>query len=83
MQPQRREVLVENGEYKREQQRLAKQIKRMVVLRNDMQLSSENVDPQNEDPGPQLSNILGTLGSPISYDVKSKILLSMCKIIKL
>ena len=35
MQPQRREVRVENNEYEREQQRLAKQIKRVVVLRND------------------------------------------------
>ena len=35
MQPQRREARVENGEYEREQQRLAKQIKRAVVLRND------------------------------------------------
>ena len=36
MQPQRREVRVENDEYEREQQqRLAKQIKCVVVLRND------------------------------------------------
>ena len=35
MQPQRREVRVENDEYESEQQRLAKQIKRVVVLRND------------------------------------------------
>ena len=32
MQPQCREVRVENDEYEREQQRLAKQIKRVVVL---------------------------------------------------
>ena len=36
MQPQRREVRVENDEYEREQQRLAKQIKRVVILRNDI-----------------------------------------------
>ena len=36
MQPQRLEICVENNEYKREQQRLAKQIKRVVVLRNDL-----------------------------------------------
>ena len=35
MQPQRREVRVENDEYEREQQLLAKQIKRVAVLRND------------------------------------------------
>ena len=35
MQPQRREVCVESDKYEREQQRLAKQIKRVVVLRND------------------------------------------------
>ena len=35
MQPQRREVCVEKDEYEREQQRLAKQIKHVVVLRND------------------------------------------------
>ena len=35
MQPQRREVRVENDEYEREQQRVAKQIKRVVVLIND------------------------------------------------
>jgi len=35
MQPQPREFCVENDEYEREQQRLAKQIKRVVVLRND------------------------------------------------
>ena len=35
MQPQRREVRVENDEYEKEQQRLTKQIKRVVVLRND------------------------------------------------
>ena len=35
MQPQRREFRVENDEYEREQQRLAKQIKRVVVLIND------------------------------------------------
>ena len=35
MQPQRREVRVENDEYEREQQRLAKQIKRVVILIND------------------------------------------------
>ena len=35
MQPQCREVSVENDEYEREQQRLAKQIKRIVVLKND------------------------------------------------
>ena len=34
IQSQRREVRVENDEYEREQQRLAKQIKCMVVLRN-------------------------------------------------
>ena len=33
--PQRREVRVENDEYGREQQRLVKQIERVVVLRND------------------------------------------------
>ena len=35
MQPQRCEVRVENDEYEREQQHLAKQIKRVVILRND------------------------------------------------
>ena len=35
MQPQRREVRFENDEYEREQQRLVKQIKHMVFLRND------------------------------------------------
>jgi len=35
MQPQRREVRVENDEYEREQQCLAKQIKHMVVLINN------------------------------------------------
>ena len=35
MQPQRREVRFENDEYEREKQRLAKQIKRVVFLRND------------------------------------------------
>ena len=35
MQPQRREVRIENNEYEREQLRLAKQIRRVVVLRND------------------------------------------------
>ena len=35
MQPQRCEARVENDEYKREQQRLAKRIKCMVVLIND------------------------------------------------
>ena len=35
MQLQRREVRVENDEYDREHQRLAKQIKRVVVLRDD------------------------------------------------
>ena len=35
MQHQRREDRVEKDEYEREQQRLAKQIKRGVVLRND------------------------------------------------
>ena len=35
MQPKRREVRVENDEYEREQQRLAKQIKRVVVSIND------------------------------------------------
>jgi len=35
MQPQCREVRVKNDEYEREQQRLAKRIKRVVVLRND------------------------------------------------
>ena len=35
MEPQRREVCVENDEYEREQQRLVKQIKCVVVLRND------------------------------------------------
>ena len=35
MQHQRREVRVENDEYEREQQRLAKQLKHMVVLRDD------------------------------------------------
>ena len=34
MQPQRREVRIENNEYEREQQRLVKQIKCMVVLRS-------------------------------------------------
>ena len=34
MQPQCREVCVKNDEYEREQQCLAKQIKRVVVLRN-------------------------------------------------
>jgi len=32
MQPQRREVCVKNNEYKREQQRLEKQIKSVVIL---------------------------------------------------
>ena len=35
MQPERCEVRIENDEYKTEQQRLVKQIKRVVVLRND------------------------------------------------
>ena len=35
MKPQRREVRVENDKYEREQQRPAKQIKRVVVLIND------------------------------------------------
>ena len=35
MQPQRREVRVENDEFEREPKRLAKQIKRVVVLRNN------------------------------------------------
>ena len=35
MQPQHGEVHIENDEYKRQQQRLAKQIKRVVILRND------------------------------------------------
>ena len=35
MHPKRHEVRVENDEYEREQQHLAKQIQRMVVLRND------------------------------------------------
>jgi len=35
MQPQLHEVHIENDEYKREQQCLAKQIKRVVVLRNN------------------------------------------------
>ena len=35
MQPQHREVHVENNQYEREQQRLAKQIKCVVVLIND------------------------------------------------
>ena len=39
MQPQRREVPVENDEYEREQQRLAKQVRRVVVLRNDLILA--------------------------------------------
>ena len=34
MQPEPRKVRVENDEYEREQQHLAKQIKYMVVLRN-------------------------------------------------
>ena len=34
-----REVCVENDEYEREQQSLAKQIKRVVILRNDHILS--------------------------------------------
>ena len=34
--PQRREVRVEDNEYEREQQRLVKQIKRVVVLWNDI-----------------------------------------------
>ena len=33
--PQRREVRVEDNEYEREQQRLVKQIKRVVVLRDN------------------------------------------------
>ena len=40
MQPQRREVRIEDVEYKREQQRLAKQIKSKIVLRNDDILTS-------------------------------------------
>ena len=36
MQLQRRKVCVENNEYEREQQCLAKQIKHVVVLRNDL-----------------------------------------------
>ena len=36
MQLQRRKVCVENDEYEREQQCLAKQIKHVVVLRNDL-----------------------------------------------
>ena len=39
MQPQRREVPVENDEYEREQQRLAKQVRRVVALRNDLILA--------------------------------------------
>ena len=35
MQPQRCEVRVKNDEYEREQQRLAKQMKCVVILRND------------------------------------------------
>ena len=35
MQPQLREVRIENDEYEREQQRLAKLIKHVVILRND------------------------------------------------
>ena len=35
MQPQRREVRIKNDEYEGEQQCLAKQIKCVVVLRND------------------------------------------------
>ena len=35
MQPQPREVRIEIDEYKREQQRLVKQIKYVVILRND------------------------------------------------
>jgi len=35
MQLQHREVRVKNDDYKREQQRLAKQIKRVVVLKDD------------------------------------------------
>ena len=35
MQPQCRELRIKNDEYEREQQRLVKRIKRVVVLRND------------------------------------------------
>ena len=34
--PQRHEVCIEDDEYEREQQRLVKQIKRVVILRNDI-----------------------------------------------
>ena len=44
MQPQRREVRVENDEYEREQQRLAQQIKCVVVLRNFWMLCIRQTD---------------------------------------